>query len=214
LLFKPLTRASMQLVANGGRASLLRSALADALLTMTATPVLALVVIGTSIAALVGPPQATLPIVVVAMGIAIADVACREARSGATALTYAAPFLKPRFVAFKLLSSLFVLAPFVLVPVVRLIGSPRTLIAFVGGTFFLAAAATLLGLISGNAKTFIVLFLTFWYAAVNDKGATPAFDFAGFNGSATPLIIGLYAAAAVAMVIAAETLHAWRTRTA
>lgn len=214
LLFKPLTRASMQLVANGGSASLFRSALADALLTVTATPVLALVVIGTSIVALAAPLQSALPIVIVAMGIAIAGVACREARAGATALAYAAPLLKPRFVAFKLLSSLFVLAPFALVPVVRLIGAPRMLIAFVGGTFFLAAAATLLGLISGNAKTFIVLFLTFWYAAVNDKGATPWLDFAGFNGRATLLIIGLYAAAAVAMVIGAETLHAWRTRTA
>jgi hypothetical protein len=214
MLFKPLTRASMLLVANGSGASLLRSALADAILTVTATPVLALVVIGTSIAALAAPLQASMPIVVAAMGIAIADVACREARSGATALAFAAPLLKPRFVAFKLLSALFVLAPFTAAPIVRMLGNPKMLIAFLCGTLFLAAAATLLGIISGNAKTFIVLFLTFWYAVVNDKGANPGFDFAGFNGSATPAVIGAYFLAALAILAAAQTVHVARLRNA
>jgi hypothetical protein len=214
MLFKPLTRASMLLVANGRGASLLRSALADAILTVTATPVLALVVIGTSIAALAAPLQSSMPIVVAAMGIAIADIACREARSGAMTLAFAAPLLKPRFVAFKLLSSLFVLAPFTVAPIVRMLGNPKMLIAFLGGTLFLAAAATLLGIISGNAKTFVVLFLTFWYAAVNDKGANPGFDFAGFNGSATPAVIATYFLAALAILAAAQTVHSMRLRNA
>ncbi len=214
LLFKPLTRASMRLVANGGGASLLRSALADALLTVTATPVLALVVIGTSIVTLAAPLQEAMPIVIAAMGIAIADVTCREARSGATALAFAAPLLKPRFVAFKLLSSLFVLAPFTFVPVLRMLDSPKMLVAFASGSLFLAAAATFLGIISGNAKTFIVLFLTFWYAAVSDKGANPGFDFAGFNGSATPAVIGTYFVIALAVIAAAQTVHAVRLRNA
>jgi hypothetical protein len=211
-LFKPLTRSAMALMANSGNASLLRSALADALLTITATPVLALVVIGTSIAALSAPLQSTMPIVIAAMGIAIADVACREARAGAMALTFAAPLLKPRFVAFKLLSSLFALAPFAIAPLVRMSGSPKTMLAFLGGTLFIAASATLLGLISGNAKTFIVLFLSFWYVAVNDKGATPGLDFAGFNSSATFSVIAIYAAITIAVVIAAQAVHSWRLR--
>jgi hypothetical protein len=214
LLFKPLTRASMSLVANGGSASLLRSALADGILTVTATPVLALVVIGTSIVALASPLKTSMPIVVVAMGIAIADIASRESRAGAIGLTFAAPLLKPRFVAFKLLSSLFVLTPFAIVPLLRMLSAPKMLAAFVCGTLFLAAAATLLGIMSGNAKTFIVLFLTFWYAAVNDKGVTPAFDFAGFNGSATTMVIAAYALIAIALVIAAQATHAMKLRNA
>src|SRR5256885_15520706 len=134
----------MLLGANAAGAYLIRSLLAAAILSFTTTPVLALVVIGTSIAALAAPLQASMPIVVAAMGIAIADVACREARSGATALAFAAPLLKPRFVAFKLLSSLFVLAPFTVAPIVRMIANPKMLVAFLGGTLFLAAAATLL----------------------------------------------------------------------
>lgn len=214
LLFKPLTRASMALVANAKGASLLRSSLADAILTITATPVLALVILGTSIVALSAPLKSSMPIVIAAMGIAIADVACREARAGATVLAFAAPLLKPRFVAFKLLSSLFVLAPFTVAPMMRMTASPKMLLAFLTGTLFLAAAATLLGLVSGNAKTFIVLFLSFWYVVVNDKGTTPGLDFAGFNGSATSPVTAAYVAAAVGMIVVAQVIHAWRLREA
>jgi hypothetical protein len=213
-LFKPLTRSSMALMAHASGSSLLRSAVADALLTITATPVLALAVVGTSIAALSAPLKSSMPIVIVAMGIAIADVACREARAGAMALTFASPLLKPRFVAFKLLSSLFVLAPFAITPLVRMSGSPKMLLAFLGGTLFIAAAATILGVVSGNAKTFIVLFLSFWYVAVNDKGATPGLDFAGFNGSATFSTIAIYAAITIAFIVAAQAVHSWRLRSA
>lgn len=211
LLFKPLTRSSMALMAHASGASLLRSALADALLTITATPVLALVVIGTSIAAL-SAPLSSMPIVIAAMGIAIADVACREARAGAMALTFASPLLKPRFVAFKLLSSLFVLIPFTIAPLLRMTGSPKMIVAFLAGTLFIAATATVLGLISGNAKTFVVLFLSFWYVSVNDKGATPSLDFAGSNGAATPMVILAYTALAIVFVAAAQAVHSWRLR--
>ena len=213
-LFKPLTRSSMALMAHASGSSLLRSALADALLTITATPVLALAFVGTSIVALSSPLKSSMPIVIVAMGIAIADVASREARAGAMALAFASPLLKPRFVAFKLLSSLFVLAPFAIAPLLRMSGAPKMMLAFLGGTFFIAAAATFLGLVSGNAKTFIVLFLSFWYVAVNDKGATPGLDFAGFNGSATFSVIAIYAAITIAFVVAAQAVHSWRLRNA
>src|SRR5260221_2790919 len=146
------------------------------------------------------------------MAIAVPRGPGGETGAGAIALTFASPLLKPRFVAFKLLSSLFVLAPFAIAPLLRMSGSPKMLLAFVGGTFFIAAAATILGLVSGNAKTFIVLFLSFWYVAVDDKGATPGLDFAGFNGSATLSGIAIYAAMAIAFVIAAQASHSWRLR--
>jgi len=84
------------------------------------------------------------------------------------------------------------------------------LLTFTIGVLFLAAAATFLGFVSSNAKTFTVLFLTFWYVAVNDKGASPAFDFAGFNGSATPVVTGVYALLAMALIGAAQMTHVMR----
>ena len=44
---------------------------------------------------------------------------------------------------------------------------------------FTSAAATALGIVSSNPKTFIVAFLTFWYITTQDKGASPSLDFAG-----------------------------------
>ena len=61
--------------------------------------------------------------------------------------------------------------------------------------------------ISANPKTFIVLFLTFWYVVVNDAGATAAFDFAGFQGAATWRVTFVYLAAAVASAVAAALWH-------
>jgi hypothetical protein len=211
-LFKPLTRAAMLLVARGNGSSLLRSALADAILTITSTPVLALVIAGTSFASRVAPLTGVMPILIVAMGVAIADVACREARAGVMSLTFAAPLLKPRFVAFKMLSSLFVLSAFALVPLIRMATGARSmLLPFVVGTLLLAAAATFFGMVSSNAKTFIVLFLLLWYAAVNDKAA-PALDFAGFNGVATLGVIATYLAIAAGLVAAAQAVHTVRLR--
>ena len=54
-----------------------------------------------------------------------------------------------------------------------------------------------------NAKAFIVLFLSFWYIVINDRGATPALDFAGFYGKATPAIIAAYALIGIALLAAA-----------
>ena len=80
------------------------------------------------------------------------------------------------------------------------------------GAFLTVAAATALGTISGNAKTFIVLFLSFWYVVINDKGAMPALDFAGFYGKATPAIMVTYALIAIALLAAATLADAIRRR--
>jgi len=211
-LFKPLTRAAMTLVTRGDGPSLLRSAIADAILTTSATPLLAIAAIGISIAAIAVPFKSSGPIAIAAMGIAVAGVASRETQSGTSALAFAAPFIQPRFVAFKMLSTLFVLLPFAIVPAVRLaLDRSWMLLTFTIGVLFLAAAATFLGFVSSNAKTFTVLFLTFWYVAVNDKGASPSLDFAGFNSSATPIVTGVYALLAIALIGAAQMTHAMRT---
>ena len=57
------------------------------------------------------------------------------------------------------------------------------LAALLVGIAFVAATATSLGVLTVNAKTFIVVFLSFWYLVVNDRGANPWLDFAGFYGN-------------------------------
>lgn len=87
-----------------------------------------------------------------------------------------------------------------IVPIVR---NPIAII----GILLIAAAATSLGVISGNPKTFIVLFLTFWYVVVNDGGKTKSLDFAGFYGTPAMSVMTMYATIAIAFVIAAAIVH-------
>lgn len=93
-------------------------------------------------------------------------------------------------------------------PLVR-VGSagPHAVSAFLVGIVFVAALATSLGAITSNAKTFIVVFLSFWYVVVNDKGATALPDFAGLYGTATFGTTLVYGAVAVVALLAAQLFH-------
>ena len=79
------------------------------------------------------------------------------------------------------------------------------------GVFFICASATALGVVSGNPKTFIVLFLSFWYVCVNDKGATPALDFAGFFG-VHRTVVAAYALSSIALLGVTSAAAAVRRR--
>jgi ABC-type multidrug transport system permease subunit len=85
---------------------------------------------------------------------------------------------------------------------------PSSALPLLLGVVFTAAAATFLGVVSSNPKTFIVGFLTFWYIALSDKGATPALDFAGWFGKTTPAVVAAYAAVTLALLAAAQVFHA------
>ena len=185
-LTRPLIRLATMLIARGGKPSIVRSAIADSLLTISATPLIGVAIIGVSFA--------PLSVVFVAMAIAIADVASRESRAGTTALVCSTPLIKQHFVLWKMLSSLTIASLFLVMPLVRGAG-----IAAIAGGLFVCAAATFLGLTTKNPKTFTVLFLSFWYLALNDKGATPWLDFAGFNHAATTTTIATYATLALAL---------------
>src|SRR5262249_26989235 len=56
------------------------------------------------------------------------------------------------------------------------------------------------------------LFLSFWYATVNDHGATPALDFAGYYGKATPAVMAAYAAIGVGVLAVAQVVYSLRLR--
>jgi hypothetical protein len=220
-LSKPLARLFVRLgqsVASlPGVPLLFRTAMTDALTTIAAFPLIVIAMAGFAIAALVSNPASlfagVLPIAFAACALALADIACREKRSGTTALVYATPTLRARFVAWKFASSLLVALAFLGIPLLRAIAlRPTSAITLLVAIAFVAAASTSLGIVSANPKTFIVAFLTFWYIAINDKGATPSLDFAGWFHRATPSVSLAYAAVAVAFLVLAQLFHAWELR--
>lgn len=213
---KPAARLLVHLaslfVPVSGRPSLVRSAATDALTTIAGFPLLAIAAVGFGIATIATGVASmftgVLPIAFAACAIAIADIACREKRAGTTALIFASPSLRTKFVWWKFLSTLFVAAAIVGLPLARAIMlRPSSAAALLVGFVFTCAAATALGIVSANPKTFIVLFLTFWYVATQDKGSSPALDFAGWFGTATPLVIAAYAGIALLFLAAAQVTH-------
>jgi hypothetical protein len=180
-------------------------AAADARMTIAELPLIAPALIGFAIAAI---STDVLPIAFAAVAIAIADIASREKRAGTTAFAFASPHLRRRFVLWKFTSALLVATLFLAIPAARAIAHrPAAALPILAGLAFTCAAATALGIISGNPKTFIVGFLSFFYVVMNDKGATPSLDFAGFFGAATPPVIAAYAAASFALLALAHGMH-------
>ena len=200
------------------RTSLAATAGADALTSFAAFPLAVVGVIVFAIMALSSSSAelftGALPIAFAGAAVTIADVASREKRAGTTALVFATPHLRTRFVFWKFASAFLLAALFLAVPLARAIAvRPGASLALLVGLLFTCAAATALGIISGNPKTFIVGFLSFWYLVTNDRGHTPTFDFAGFYGAATPAITAAYAAGALALLAAAHLYHARELRT-
>jgi len=179
-LLKPLTRGLLRMPA---ARSLPLAALADAQLSVALLPPMTIAIVAVAVAR-------NLPLAFLAMAMAIADVAARDVRANAIGMLYAAPRLREHFVAWKTMSTAIVALAFVIT-----FPSPATFV----GAFFVVALATFLA----NAKAFIVLFLSFWYIVINDKGATPALDFADFYGKATPTIVVAYGLIAIALLAAA-----------
>ena len=181
------------------------AALTDAMMTFAITPFAGIALIGITIAALAAPKS--LPITFAIAAVFIADIASRDRRAGTTGshLRVSAP---PRE-----------LRPLEVRVVLDRSGdaSDRSSrsepdLRVIIGILFIAAAATSLGVISGNPKTFIVLFLTFWYVVVNDHGKTKPLDFAGFFATPAIGVMAMYAAIAIVLLAAAEMVHRARLR--
>lgn len=212
---KPLTRPVVALLMGRpgrGQTSILGAARRDAALTLGASPLAPVALIVFSLAALGMPTEKLLrglvPVLVAVIGVVLADVSCRERRAGTMGLVWASPLLKPAFVRWKVLTALFLSLLFAAVPLGRLaIARPWSVVAMLVGLAFLSSAATMLGVVSSNPKTFIVTCLSFWYVVTNDGGRTAALDFAGFYGRATPTTVAGYGALAVAFTAIAEA--AW-----
>ena len=218
---KPLLRARVAFAPLAGRtsvpASLLRAAAADARMTFACYPVLLAAVLAVAVGAIVCPPAALLPGVLppafFIAALAIADMPCRERRSGTLMMVYSTPALKSHFVWWKLIGTMVVAFAVVSVPLGRVALSHPASVPSVGaGVFFVAATATALGVISVTPKTFTLVFLTLLYGALNGGGASPVLDFGGFHGSAAPLVTLSYIIAAAVLVLAAQGVHSVRLR--
>jgi hypothetical protein len=211
-LFKPLTRRAVSLLMVPGRSGSFVGAIwTDAALTLTLFPFVFVAFVGLTIASSIAPLAGILPIAFAVIALIVSDVATRDVRAGTTASVRSISRLRENYVWWKLgstaLLSLFLCA----VPLVRTIAhGPLALAALVGGLIFVASTATALGVTTANPKTFIVGFLTFWYVVINDKGANPMLDFAGFYGRPSEATIFLYAAISVAAIGVAQLLY--RTR--
>lgn len=214
LISKPIARLFVRVLSPFSR----NAAVTDALTTIAAFPLVAVAMIVFAIVTASADNAndlftGVLPVAFAACAIAIADIASREKRAGTTALVFAAPGLRARFVLWKFSSTLLVALAFLAVPLASAILSrPHMTVALLVGVAFTAAAATALGIVSSNPKTFIVAFLTFWYVTTQDKGLSPGLDFAGWFGTATPAVIATYALVGVASLAVAQVFHASELR--
>jgi hypothetical protein len=208
-LFKPLSRRAVALLTMPGRGgSFLGAMWIDALLTLTLLPFAFVAFVGITVASAFAPFAAMLPVVFAVVAIVVSDVATRDGRAGTTASLRAVPRLRENYVWWKLGSTLLLSFLLCVAPLLRTIPHGwLSVAALICGIVLVASTATALGILTANPKTFIVGFLTFWYVVVNDKGASPLLDFAGFYGWFTSTTILLYAAISVVSLAVAQILY-------
>jgi hypothetical protein len=200
-----------------GRASLVRACVADARLTLETSALALPAMAGIAIASIAAPMTAlgrgVLPAAFVALGLVLADVPTRDRTAGVEALLFSAPGLRSGFVPWKLGGCLLVSLGFLAVAGVRVaLDSPRAALSLAVGSLLACAGATALGVLLGNPKAFVALFLTFLYLAADGGARTPALDFAGFHRTATPGVTAVYGSIAAALVAVAGVAHAARLR--
>lgn len=210
MLLKPLSRRAAALMLRPARGRSFGTAIwVDAVLTLTLFPLALVAFIALIIATLVSAhAQDVMPIIFLALGIILSDGVTRDRRAGTLSLVFAAPRLRENLVWWKFGSSCVFALLFCALPLIFSLtsGGGRFAMLLVG-IIFVAAAATSLGVITGNPKAFLVGFLTFWYVVVNDRGASPLIDFAGFYGRSTNGTLLLYTVLTVIAVAAAEVAH-------
>jgi hypothetical protein len=208
-LFKPLTRRAVALLMFPGRSGSFVGAIwTDAALTLTLYPLVFVVFVAITVVSSLLSLTAILPFVFAVLSIIVSDVATRDARAGTTASVRSIPRLRENYVWWKLGSTCLLGFLLCAVPLVRTIAhGPLAFAALLCGIVFVASMATALGVTTANPKTFIVGFLTFWYVVVNDRGANPMLDFAGFYGRFSTATILLYAGMSVAAIGVAQLLY-------
>ena len=200
-LMRPLTWALRRLLcASAGMRGLPGRWLADLSLMLLSQPLLALAMLGCSLACAVVPSQvlpAVLAGLMAAWGLAVADVSSRDLQSGTLALAGVAPGgahergWRQALVAFG--SGLVFAAPALL----RWSASaPLSALACLAGLLFLSVVATLLGRLTQGSRTFLALFLFGLYLNLQKTGLA-MLDMLGLSGAAHLGSVAGYAIAGV-----------------
>ena len=208
-LFKPVSRRAVAMLTLPGRGGSFLSAIwIDAALTLTLYPLVLVAFVAITIVTLSTPLAGTVPIVFAVLGIIVSDVSTRDVRAGTIASLRAIAPVRENYVWWKFGSTCVLSVLLCVVPLLKAFfqGTP-VFVPLLCGILFVAASATTLGVSTANPKTFIVGFLTFWYVVVNDKGANPLLDFAGFYGKASASTVTFYAAISVLAILLAHTLY-------
>jgi len=208
-MLKPVTRFTQRTILVGGsRTSFMSAVRADVFTTFALSPMTAIAIVVFAIISLLidvsSLREGMIPAMVVALVIALADIATRDQSAGMMKLLYTAPRLKARYVGWKFGSALVVALCFTALPIVRLFAeSPRPALSLFIGSCLLAAGAIAMGVLVRSQKLFIAFFLMLLYIGLNAAN-TPIFDFAGFQACATPGVQTGYALMAALLLIAAH----------
>ncbi len=187
-----------------GSASFLKGVLLDFRMTLVLSPVVLAVIALSSVACLFAPVEVIratlLPIAFFVLVPLLASIPTRDRAANATELIFSAPIVRQNFVSIKFLSALLTAALVCLVPLIR-IGpdSPFGALELLNGMLFLAAGATILGVLTNTPKTFTAVFLLFLYVAMSSRGV-PGFDFAGWHMIGTAAVAASYAMVSVLMM--------------
>jgi len=201
------------------RPSAALSVAADLGLTLRLRPLLVLLVAVSTVLAVTLPVaslmKGALPAFFAILAVALADVSTRDASAGVEGLVFATPGTRPGYATLKLASSLAAALLVTLAPALRLAAEkPRAAASLLIGTALVAVLAVLLGLATGTPKTFMAVYLAFWYLALNDGGKSAAFDYAGWYGTATVGVQATYLAVTAGLAAATFALHRLRTERA
>lgn len=202
-LLKPLTRAFLPLMAvsekRRGDVSFLTIVRADVATTFALYPGLIVAFIVNVVLSLALDLDAMrtglLPVIVVLLTIALAEISVRDHSSRMISVLFTLPGLQPNFVLWKVASGILITFCFTLVPVIRLaLTMPSTAASLAIGSCFMAATAVSFGILTRSPKPYAAFTLMLLYISLNAV-TEPSLDFAGFNGVATPSVQVAYALA-------------------
>ncbi len=214
-ILKPLTRLIQPLTLIGlkgrGGTTLLEAVRADVFMTLVLSPLTIVAIIVFAILSLVvgvtSIQQGVLPAIFVTLVIVLADIVPRDMSSRMMSLLFTAPHLKAHYVWWKFAETLLLTFSFTLIPLVRLLsGEPSAALSLFVGSFFLAAGAVGLGVLSQSQKPFIAAFLLLLYISLN-AADVPVLDFAGFHSRASLGVQMGYAALTLALIAVAQARH-------
>jgi hypothetical protein len=196
-----------------GKSSLASAVALDLRLSLALTPVAVVVFLVFAASGLLAPVNILktgfLPVMFLLLVPLLAAVPTRDRTGNTTGLILTVPLLRRHFVPWKLGSCLALALLTGSGPLARLAAAdPAGALALLNGLVLIAAASTCFGILTGSPKTFSVLFLLFLYLVENSK-TIPAFDFAGWNGVASPAILGSYALASLLLTAGAWMWSGW-----